>query len=121
MDINQIIESILKLPSNFYASKNNLSIKELLLRTNYLKVKNDININIVYQSLKNHPEFADSWLIWSENKRSSSGWFIELNNFDKYSVGYFDSKLGKVIENNYDDIISACAFFIVKEIIDIAD
>ncbi|MCX6207172.1 MAG: hypothetical protein NTZ19_13090 [Bacteroidetes bacterium] len=121
MDINLIIESILMLPNKYYSSNNNLSIKDLLLRTNYLEVEKDINYDYIYQCLIKHPEYANSWLTYSENKRSNFGWFIELNDNSNYSVGYFDSKLGKMKENNYDNLISACAFFVVKEIIEIAE
>lgn len=114
--MQSIIKDILGLPQKFYESGNNLSMYDLLKQTHYIEVQGDINDVDFQKSLIEHPEYVNGWLAWSDNKRSSSGWFLEVNPYGQYAVGYLDSKMGRMNERSYPNAISACAYFISKEI-----
>lgn len=116
MDINVLINEIVRLPHTFYESGNTLSMHDLLKKINYVEVQDEISDIDFQRALIEHPEYIDSWLAWSENKRSDAGWFFEISPYGQYTVGCFDSKLGRMNERNYSNSSSACAFFISKEI-----
>ena len=51
------------------------------------------------------------------DKRTSSGWYIRLNDEELYEVGYFDIKADHDRNRvQYENAINACAAFIKHEI-----
>jgi hypothetical protein len=61
--------------------------------------------------LRADPALIDGWLLWSKNKRVSSGWYIERDG-DGCVVGYFPK--GKRLR--FDDVPLGCAKFILLEV-----
>ena len=61
--------------------------------------------------LRENPELITEWLRWSENKRSSDGYYF-LEEKGVYIVGYYPEG----VRLDFDNPISACASFIVKEV-----
>jgi len=61
--------------------------------------------------LKTKPELVTEWLQWSEDKRTSSGYYF-LSDGQSYIVGYHpgDERV------EFADPIAACADFVVKEV-----
>lgn len=118
-NIDSIVQNVIGLPEKFYQFGNKLSMSDLLKQTNYLDVKDQIEDIDVQKSLLEHPEHINHWLVWSDNKRNSSGWFFEKNSYGQYVVGYLDSKMGRINEQNFPNNISACSYFIIKELQDI--
>ncbi|MCB0753139.1 MAG: hypothetical protein KDC52_16830, partial [Ignavibacteriae bacterium] len=91
MNQNEIIRDIIILPCVFNKNQNK-SIYYLLEETGYFKVFDRISKENIYNELKKVPEYVNEWLIWSENKRSSSGWYFLVNNNEKYQVGFLQGK-----------------------------
>jgi hypothetical protein len=114
MNIDLIISKIIEIPSDFYKLKN-ISFYELLKNSGYFECPDKIDEqNIKHSLLNSNIEIFNKWKIWSENKRTNSGWhFIEKSN--KYLVGYL-SNGEKTKELEYSDRVSAYAFFIKYEI-----
>jgi len=116
MKNNFIIKEILFLPVKFHTE--NISIYSLLKQSGYFEIYDDIQEIDILKALLKYPESIESWLLLSENKRTSSGWFFYQNENGKYVVDHFPTERDS--ENiEYTDIREACAFFIKRKIEDI--
>jgi len=111
-----IIEEIIFLPLRSY--ERNVSIYSLLKESDYFELHNQINESDIFKALTQHVECVDQWLHLSENKRSSSGWYIKQTNSENYIVGYYPShEINKTID--FSDKLEACAHFIKRELEDL--
>ncbi|HNO71685.1 MAG TPA: hypothetical protein PKO16_07945 [Bacteroidia bacterium] len=114
MNTNNLIKSILSLPEKFHTIRN-VSIYSLLKETGYFEIHGQINEAIIIDELNKHPEYINHWLNWSDDKRTTSGWYFKQNENGKYVVGYSPaSEQSKQME--YFDLKEACAVFIKREI-----
>jgi hypothetical protein len=87
----------------------------LLKATGYFEFYDEITEMDIRNFIINQNDSIDEWLLWSENKRSNSGWFFQNEKDNKYHVGYL--LLGKQLEVfEYSDKVQACTSFIIKEI-----
>ena len=109
-----MIKDIVFLTTKFYKEENK-SIFSLLKETGYFELYNQVNESNIYECLILYPDCVTQWLEWSENKRSSSGWYFKKDTETKYVVGYFpDTKnLTPIL---YSDKFEACSIFILREI-----
>ena len=114
MNIENIISEIVNLP-NKYNKLGNISIYFLLKETGYFENYIEINEVMILKYLVSHKDCVSQWLCWSEDKRSSSGWYFKEKEYEKYIVGYFPFKKD-FITLEYSDIFEACSFFIKREI-----
>lgn len=114
MTLNEIIEAIIGLPSNYIAC--NTSPWEFLKKSGYFAEHEQISDEIIRQKLAEHPERVNEWVNYSENKRSTPGWFLKTDDKRSYIVGYIDSQSRITEQNEFVDPITACAKFIKKEI-----
>jgi len=114
--MKNIISDLVSLPERFYNLKNDKSIYALLQDTGYFEIHNNVKENELENYLIQFPEYICQWKEWSENKRTSSGWYFNEEDENNYSVIFFD--LNKNIKKNlkYTDIIKACAAYIKIEI-----
>jgi len=71
-----------------------------------------ITENDIRQYLSKHPELSREWSIYSESKRTNSGWYFD---YDLRRVGFFLGDGSEQIRT-FDDVASACAFFIKNEV-----
>lgn len=114
MNTSNLIKRILSLPEKFY-ELGNVSIYSLLKETGYFEMHSQINEAFILGEINKHPECISYWLNWSNNKRTTSGWYFRQNENGKYIVGYFPAREeSKQIE--YSDSKEACAAFIKREI-----
>jgi len=120
MEINSIINEILHIPKRFNALGNNKSAYSLLKQTGYFEKREEVSESLIKVALGQHSGYVDLWLRWSADKRSSSGWFFNPNDHQKYVVAYSNLEKGVIERMEYNDIISACAAFIKREIESIA-
>ncbi|MDB5226366.1 MAG: hypothetical protein JWN78_559, partial [Bacteroidota bacterium] len=96
-------------------NKRNISVYEFLKELQYFKLYNDIKEDDIRNELEQYPDYIKYWMIYSEDKRSSSGWYLLKTN-NTYIVDYFPN------ENQNLEFVNpeaACANFIKKEIEDI--
>ena len=106
--------NIISIPSRFYLDGNTLSFHDLLKESGYLEVSKNISEELLYEVLKSNSENFQSWLNWSEDKRTSEGWFLRTNG-ENFEVGH-------ITDGNYENLtkfedkLKACSFFIVKEL-----
>ena len=112
-----IIQLILTLPERFMSQRDK-SFNQLLKETGYFQNYDQIHEEDILDAINQYPEIIKNWFIWSENKRTRSGWFIKESK-GKYIVSFF-SNLENKIENKKEfrtnEIKKACAYFIKKEV-----
>lgn len=115
MKTSDIITKLIFLP-NLFDNLENVSIYDLLEKTGYFQMYEQISEKNIRKELTRHPECVAEWILYSENKRSSSGFYVKQENEHTYIVGYFNGKNQKHIQTSYTDRMNACAAFIKNEI-----
>jgi hypothetical protein len=115
--MNEIIESIIRLPA-MHNTYGDVSIKTLLTQTGYNDNYKNIQVKDILAGLNENPLLADTWLTYSDDKRSSSGWYILPAGDDKYQVGYYP-ETQDIPVREYTELNQACAVFIKQELEDI--
>ena len=114
MELESLINEIISFPVKFY-SLGNISIYSFLSNVGYLEHYNQVQDDSIATALAQSPEYIDAWFDWSENKRVTSGWYIEKGENAHYIVGFYPPS-----ESHppvyYADITKACTVFIIKEI-----
>jgi len=111
----EVLKNIICIPILF-SERKNISLKSLLEECSYGIYQSKISEDDIYDSLVGKKSLLKSWLYWSENKRSSSGWYLKSADDHKFIVAYYDSKLGHKNVVSYSDSFRACAAFIKKEL-----
>jgi hypothetical protein len=89
---------------------------ELLRHTGYFEAYDQVCEAALCDTLARYPECVDEWILYSEDKRTTSGWYIKQEEDARYKVGYFSGKDGEDSETTYFDKIAACAAFIKHEV-----
>jgi hypothetical protein len=113
MNNNQhsLIEQLIFLPEHALS----LSDTEALKQIGYFEGFDTISAADIEKVLSEFPEQVDAWLMFSENKRSSTGWYFKQIKDTMYHVGYLaKNTVDNLIET--DNKIHACAIFIKHEI-----
>ena len=112
-----IATQIVTLPQTFH-SLGNISIFSLLEETGYFELHDQISEGDIRGALLCCPECVQEWIQYSEDKRSSSGWYLTLDDEGLYETAYFDIKAVPNTTNRvqYEHAIDACAAFIKHEI-----
>jgi len=113
MEKVNVIKNIINLPQEF--CKGSVSIFSLLQESGYFDLYEQITEKDIKEELTQHLECIKEWLLYSEDKRNTSGWYFVQNNIEKYIVGYFSLEENE-ITYEYLDKVEACAVFIKKEI-----
>ncbi len=112
-----ILEKIVSIPKEF-SERSNVSFYTLIDESGYFKSPDLLQVEKIKKLLTEDSQKAKDWLNWSENKRTSSGWYFIKKN-GKYFIGYYDPKKGNIDEVEYSDVEDACANFIKNEIEDV--
>lgn len=73
-------------------------------------------MNAASAYLRQHPELIDACLAYSEDKRTSSGWYVTPHSANSFEIGCHAQGERILVA----DRTSACAEFIVREIRSIA-
>jgi len=107
---------IVTMPRRFH-SLGNISIFSLLEETGYFELHDQISEDDIRTALLCCPECVQEWMQYCSDKRTSSGWYIRLNDEELYEIGYFDIKADHDTNRvQYKNAIDACAAFIKHEI-----
>jgi hypothetical protein len=108
---------IVIMPRRFH-SLGNISIFSLLEETGYFELHDQILKHDIRTALLCCPECVQEWIQYSEDKRSSNGWYLTLNEEGLYETAYFDIKAAPNTTNRvqYENATDACAAYIKHEI-----
>jgi hypothetical protein len=110
-----VIARICGLPAQFKA-RGDVSVSQLVEESGYLAAPADLTVESVSTYLREHPELIEAWFGYSEDKRTSSGWYVVERPRDTFEVGEYPKGDRISIAGR----ASACAEFIVREIRSIA-
>lgn len=117
METNEIAEKIISIPV-VLNDGSDITSHSVLRDTGYFESPSSITVKILAKALGKKPEYIDSWLNWSDNKRTVAGWYFIRTKSGTFEVGFFPKHDGPdPIE--YSEILQACANFIKHEIEDI--
>jgi hypothetical protein len=111
-----MVKDILQIPEKFYDPSVDKSFYTLLKESGYFEDYDKISEEDIYQELLNHPEAIDQWEGWSDDKRTTSGWYLRKKD-NIYIVAFFP-KNDSVKPIEFSDPAKACAVFIIKELED---
>jgi hypothetical protein len=117
MDNDLMINEIISFPGEFHRL-GNISINSFLKDIGYFKNHNQVQEENLTNALIDNPKYIDQWLVWSEDKRVSSGWYFKQRENGVYVVGYYP-KNERFSEIEFDDVTNACAAFIKRAIEDV--
>ena len=95
--------------------RNNVAIYSLLKEVGYFDMYNEVSEDVIREALLLHPNCVNDWIRFSEDKRSSAGWYFQQNGID-YEVGFFSLNKNNIGPTKYSNSIEACAAFIKREI-----
>jgi hypothetical protein len=115
MNVNETILKLVHLPRRFI-DLGNVSFYALLEETSYFTVHDKVSEADIREALLRHPECVDDWILYSEDKRSSEGWYLKQNDKGGYVVGLVDSQGRDKRRMVYAERGGACAAFIKHEV-----
>ena len=115
-DVDRTIEALCRLPIDFRRTRN-VSTIDLVVRSGYPAVASQVTADHVRRYLAGKPDLVDSWFAWSDDQRSSAGWWLAEKSATTYEIGYHDPKRERQeAPLAFDDRVRACAEFIVRAI-----
>ncbi len=110
---SDVLDLIIALPETFNTS-GTVSIKDLLKETGYCDIYDLISEISIAEVLSTNLQAVNYWLEYSEDKRTSSGWYFKKSKNETYIVGKID--MTETSEVTFTDKFKACAAFIKREI-----
>ena len=87
-----------------------LSLNDALKRSRYLAVRPGIYVDEIISALKDDPNLVLQWITYSEDKRTSGGWYILA---EKNEIGQIT---GEVPITTFDSIEEAVAHYVLHEL-----
>ena len=115
---DEVAAKIVTLPGEFHRL-GNVSILSLLQATGYFEFHDQIAEEDIREALIRFPERVEEWIQYSEDKRTSSGWYVIQNDEGLYETGYISDACTPTKRVQYENVVDACASFIKHEIEDI--
>lgn len=109
-----VARAVVRIPRDFDA-RGDVSFHTLLLESGYADQHDTVDVRMIEDVLRADPEFVTDWLQYSENKRSSAGWYFRKGAPSRWEVGYAGTEANKQA-SSYREQVTACADFIKKEI-----
>ena len=113
-NLEDILEKLVNIPIDFY-EKGTVSFYDLVQESGYWDVSSEISEVVIYNKLLNCPHVADSWIRWSEDKRTNEGWSCSSNDKSEYVVSYLSPEK-EYVYGKYKDKLEACAIYIKHEV-----
>lgn len=110
-ELTDTVSAICRLPSTAREIQTK-SIYHLLKESGYRQFRDQITPNVLVECLRRERHLINDWMLYSEDKRTGSGWYFEVSGEDRYVVGYYP----KGPEMSFSDPALACAEFIAREV-----
>jgi hypothetical protein len=105
-----IVAAICAIPRAF--RRGDRSPVDLVAASGYRDVRDTLNDSQIRAQLARDPSLIEDWALWSQNKRTSDGWYFTLHGAGG-SVGCVGSADP---EHLYPSSAEACAQFILREV-----
>jgi len=86
-----------------------ISLHEALERTNYIELRKTFGQDDLIEIIRKHPVLVSDWFAYSEDKRTSGGWYLKKPS-EIGQVGNPDSR------KSFDSFEEAVAQYVLKEL-----
>lgn len=113
-----VAQALVRIPRAL--SSGSISPYDAAQKSGYFERGIIVSEDLIRACLVAEPELVDDWLAYSENKRTSSGWFIRPT-AGGYEVGCFDGLAAPDVGLRHSDKLDACAKFIKYELEEMRD
>jgi hypothetical protein len=113
LDMTDAVQHVCELAHDFYVYKN-VSAVDLANRSGIRESIDDLTVRNVETYLRERPELIHFWMLRSADKRVPKGWYFKKE-FGKYVVGYYPRGEHLIFEDEH----TACAEFVVSEVLEI--
>jgi hypothetical protein len=100
---------ILKIGHETSIRGEGISLAEALEQTSYKSFRKTFSKSDLMTIIKEHPEITSEWLAYSEDKRTSGGWYI----LDKPEIGQVDNPESIKHFNSIEEAVSE---YVVREL-----
>jgi hypothetical protein len=91
------------------------SLRDVVDASGYAALRGEFAARELAAYLRDRPAVVESWVAYSEDKRTSEGWYLRPPN----AVGRVVLSPPPVREQRYPDLAAACAAFIIAELGDV--
>ena len=91
------------------------SLRELLAASGYRGLRPSLTETGIAEYLGHHPELVTQWSMYSENKRTTGGWYFTQSGY-VWIVGRLGSRGARSDERTHDSRPEAGAQFILLEL-----
>ena len=91
------------------------SLHELIDTSGYRHLRPSLSEGLIADYLAEHPELVAQWSMYSDDKRTSGGWYF-LHEADSWVVGRLGPAGNRSDELHFDSASEACARFILLEL-----
>lgn len=113
--MSTLIERVCLIPSTLRESGNR-SVTDLVRDAGAAEQAETLTADRLERFLLDNRPVIEDWLSYSENKRTSSGWY-----FREVEGGYLVGRYPEDEVIRFSDPVAACAAFILREIASIRD
>ncbi len=115
MPLDTIAEAVCRMARDFYRL-GNVSMIGLLESSGYLSCPGVVAEELLERAFAGQPELIDAWVVESQNKRTSEGWYIrgieESPGGAIWEVGYHPHGARRTFSNR----ARACAFYVKADV-----
>jgi hypothetical protein len=112
MNPDSVVASVCGIPIAF-RQVGGKSLHQLIAESGYWEMSGQLSAVSIESFLRQSPELVDDWLRYSEDKRTSGGWYF-VDEGDRFVVGQIQGR-----QLIFDDRLVACAEFILREVMSV--
>ena len=109
--IEDLIVALCSLPLKL-SRGDGISMLQAIDESGYRGNESAVKESDIRQYLSEQPQLVREWSLYSENKRTDTGWYFD---YELMQVGLF-VRDGREHIRTFDDVASACSCFIKNEI-----
>lgn len=114
MHDEDVADRLLRIPTDSH-KPDGVSVWQLVQDTGYFEAYDRVSVAVIRGALDRYPEKVGDWLLYSEDKRCSSGWYIRKHYGEEFDVGFYPDSSG-IEPEYYSNRLDACAAFIKHEV-----
>ena len=107
--LQEVVARVCSIPVVFRTEPDE-TVRSLFEKSCYERFQKEVSVAAIQGYLATHQALVEAWIRYSEEKRTSSGWYLE-----GLVVGYYEPGKGMVMRDRFPDPARACAEFIKKE------
>jgi hypothetical protein len=111
----QQVAAVCRLAEDISAGGAGTPLRELLDATGYRLLRPGLTVGVLTEYLTDHPEVVTQWSRYSDDKRTSGGWYF-LESGTSWSVGRLGPHAARTDDHHYASPPEACANFILQEL-----